>query len=67
LTWEGDGVSEVLVLSGLPLISGGYNHNIVCAIEYGPSVVWLDHHAAPANLPLIVTYILYQLPTSGAT
>jgi hypothetical protein len=56
LTWEGDGVSEVLVLSGLPLISGGYNHHIVCSIKYVPLIVWLNHQAAPAKLPLIVFF-----------
>lgn len=62
LTWEGNGVSEVLVLSGLPLISGGFNYHIVCAIKYVPLFVWLDHQAAPANLPLIVFFCRH--PTS---
>ena len=54
LTREGDGVSEVLVLSRLQLISCGYNLDIEWDIDSVPRVLWLDHKGAPIAKPRIV-------------
>ena len=62
LTREGNGVSEVLVLSRLQLISCGCNLDIEWDIDSVPGVLWLDHKATPIAKPRIV--LDAGLPTS---